>query len=131
MAVIGTDTQRISNVLKYELFEEFGHCREAATAFETVAKTYRVGEVLGKITANGKRRISVPASVDGSQTLDAICLEDKVVPANTDTKVLVLVSGPAGVSKGALQFEGTYSGPNKDAAYVILEGRGIRVLETV
>lgn len=131
MSVISTELQKYSNTVKEELWAERGYCRTVATAYEAAAKTYKVGDILGKITASGKVKMSVDTAVDGSQTPYAIVLEDKAVAATTDTKVLVMFRGPASVSNGGLYFDASYNDADKLAAYEVLEGKGIQVLSSI
>jgi len=132
MATIGVDTYRLSHLVKRELWPEQGYTRAVVTVNEAAAKTYAVGTVLGKVTASGKYKIAVQTAADGSQTADAIVLGDYTVPATTDTKVLVLVRGPAIVSKAALVLDATYDTDAKKAAvYAALEAKGVLVNETI
>lgn len=132
MAIIATDTFRLSRLVKKELWPEFGYTRAVVTVNEAAAKTYAVGTVLGKVTASGKYKIAVQTAVDGSQTADAIVMGDYTVPATTDTKVLVLVRGPAIVSKAALVLDATYDlDAEKAAVYAALEAKGVLVNETI
>ncbi len=131
MAVIATDTKRISNLLKAELWSELGYCREVVTVNEAAAKTYAVGTVLGKITASGKFKIAVETAVDGSKVGAAIVLEDKAIAATTDTKLVVLVKGPSSVAKGALVLDATYDNDTKkNVLYADLAAKDIQVLES-
>jgi hypothetical protein len=50
------------------------------------------GTVLGRITANGKFKLSASASSDGSQTPDAI-LAEKANAASADAQAIVYFSG--------------------------------------
>ena len=130
--LISTDTYRLSNLVKRELWPEQGYTRAVVTVNEAAAKTYAVGTVLGKVTSGGKYKIAVQTAVDGSQTADAIVLGDYSVAAATDTKVLVLVRGPAIVSKAALILDATYDlDAEKAAVYAALEAKGILVNETI
>jgi len=132
MTVLATDTPRYSNLVKTELWPEKGFCRLSVTCLEGSAKTYKVGTVLGKITASGKYKICVQTAVDGSQTAAAIVLEDKSVSASTDTKVLVMVRGPAMVSKSALDLDASHDlDAEKTAIYDALEAKNILVDTTV
>ena len=132
MPVIATDTYRLSHLVKRELWPEDGYTRLVVTVNEAAAKTYAVGTVLGKVTATGKYKIAVETAVDGSKVADAIVIADYAVPATTDTKVLVLVRGPAIVSKAALALDTTYNDDTKKAAvYAALEAKGILVNETI
>lgn len=132
MAVIATDTKRVSNVLKAELWAEIGYCREVVTVNEAAAKTYAVGTVLGKVTATGKYKIAVETAVDGSKVGAAIVLEDKAIAATTDTKLSVLVKGPSAVAKGALVIDTTtYNDATKlGVLYADLAAKNIMVLES-
>jgi hypothetical protein len=132
MSVIATDTKRLSNLVKAELWDSIGYCREVVTVNEAAAKTYAVGTVLGKVTVGGKYQIAVQTAVDGSDAAAAIVLEDKAIAAATDTKIVVLVRGPAAISKGALVLDASYNlDAEKDAVYAAFEAVGIRVLTTV
>lgn len=132
MPLIATDTYRFSHLVKHEYEPSEGYCRLSVTANETGARTYAVGTVLGRITANGKYRIAVQSAVDGSQNVAGVCLEDKAVPANTDTRVMILARGPAIVSKAALVFDASFDlVAELNAAYAQLEALGILVNDAV
>ena len=132
MPIIATDTYRLSNLVKKELWPEFGYTRAVVTVNEAAAKTYAVGTVLGKVTATGKYKIAVETAVDGSKVAAAIVLGDYAVPGTTDTKVLVMVRGAAIVSKAALVLDSTYNDDTKKAAvYDALEAARILVNETI
>lgn len=132
MTVIATDKNRYSNLVKHELWPETGFCRKEVTVNEAAAKTYAVGTVLGKVTADGKYKIAVQTAVDGSQTAAAIVIDDHSIAATTDTKIVVLVKGPAEVSKDALVLDATYDlDAEKAAVYASLEALNINVLTTV
>lgn len=131
MAVIATDTPRFSNVVKAELFPEIAYCRAIVTVNDAAA-TLKVGTVLGKVSVGGKYKVAVETSSDGSKVADAIVIQEVTVPASTDTKVVVLLKGPAAVSKGALILDSTYDNDaKKNAIYASLEAKDIKVLETV
>lgn len=131
MAVIATDTPRFSNVVKAELFPEIAYCRAIVTVNDAAA-TLKVGTVLGKVTVGGKYKVAVETSSDGSKVADAIVIQEITIPATTDTKVVVLLKGPAAVSKGALILDATYDDDTKKGVvYAALEAKGIKVLETV
>ena len=42
---IATDTQRFSNLVKYELFPEFRHCRDVLT-YKGTAKDFTIGDLV-------------------------------------------------------------------------------------
>lgn len=130
MSVIATDSLRLSNVLKQELWAELGYCRTVVTVNEGAAATYVPGTVLGKVTSGGKFKVAVETATDGSKVAAAIVLDLKTIAASTDTKVVVLVKGPATVSKGGLVLDSTYDNDTKkNVVYASLEAVGIQVLE--
>jgi len=131
MAVIGTQNPLFSNVVKQELFPEIAYCRAVVTVNDTAADL-KVGTVLGKVTATGKYKVAVETATDGSKVADAILLQDVTLPNATDTKVLVLVKGPAIVAKGALVLHSSYdTQAKKDAVYDALEAKNINVHDSV
>lgn len=131
MTVQFTDTARHSNLVKHELWSESGFCRKEVVVNEAAAKTYAVGTVLGKVTATGKYKIAVETAVDGSKVAAAVVISDASIAATTDTKLVVLVKGPAEVSQGALVLDATYNDQaKKDAVYASLEALNINVLTT-
>lgn len=132
MTVLYNDATRLSNLVKHELWPETGYCRKEVTVNEAAAKSYVIGTVLGKVTADGKYKIAVQTAVDGSAVADAVVIEAKAIPATTDTKVIVLIKGPAEVSQGALVLDATYDlAAEKAAVYAALEAKGINCLVTV
>jgi hypothetical protein len=132
MTVFATEARRFSNLVKQELWPETAYCRAVVTVNESTAKSYVVGTALGKVTVGGKYKISVVGAGDGSETVDAIVLQEVSVPATTDTKVLVLIKGPAEVSKFGIVLDASYDlDAEKNAAYAALEAKGINVLDAV
>ena len=130
--ILATDTKRLSNVLKHEYAPEYAYCRQVVTVNEAAAKTYAVGTVLGKVTADGKYKIAVQTAVDGSEVAAAVVLADASIPAATDTKLVVLVKGPAGINKGGLVLDASYNlDAEKEAVYAALEANGVQVLDQV
>lgn len=121
---------RFSNTVKQELWPELGWCREAVVVNQAAIEL-KIGMVLGKVTATGKYVVCKAGAVDGSEVAAAVVIEDKTVPATTDTKVLVLFRGPALVSKDALILDATIdTAGEKAAVYAALEVKGILVNET-
>ncbi len=132
MSVIATEGYKISNLVKAELFAELGYCREVVTVNEATAKNYVVGSVLGKITASGKYKLAVETAVDGSKVFGGLVLENVTIAATTDTPLVVLVKGPAAISKGALSLDASYDDATKKGViYTAMETAGIKVLETI
>jgi hypothetical protein len=131
MSLIATENKRLSNVVKAELWPEMGFTRQVVVINDTAADL-KVGTVLGKVTATGKYKVAVETATDGSKVADAILLQDVTLPNATDTKVLVLVKGPAIVAKGALVLHSSYdTQAKKDAVYDALEAKNINVHDSV
>ena len=138
MAIVGIDTQRLSNWLKYEDEPSLGLCHEVVTINEAAATALVTGTVLGKVTADGKYKVAVETAVDGSKVADAIYIgsvlgnDTQTVAAATDTKILVLKRGKAIVSKGNLLLGSTYdTDAKKNAVYASLEALQIFVQPTI
>lgn len=132
MTVFATEARRFSNLVKKELWPESAYCRAVVTVNEATAKDYVVGTALGKVTVGGKYKIAVETAVDGSEVVDAIVLQEVKVAATTDTKVLVLIKGPAEVSDFGIILDASFDdAPKKAAAYAALEAKGINVLPAV
>ena len=132
MAIIATEAKRYSNVVKNELWPESGYTRLVVTVNEAAAKSYVPGMVLGKVTSGGKYKLAVETATDGSKVADAIVLGEQAIAAATDTKVLVLIKGPAIVNKAGLILDATYDNDAKKAAvYAALEVKGINVNDGV
>lgn len=71
-ALIATETARLGNVLKYEFEREMGFCRKAVTAYESGAKTYTPGTVLGKTLVSGSAAAVAGAGNTGNGTMGTI-----------------------------------------------------------
>lgn len=93
MAVISTDTQRLSNLIKYELFPEYRHCREVIV-YNGAAKSFAIGDL---VDATG----GVPAT---AADIAGIVVQDTTAALNTDTHVIILARGAAGVSTAGLKL---------------------------
>ena len=131
MALLATEAKRLSNVVKQELWPEAGYTR-AVVVVNDAAATLVPGSVLGKVTATGKYKVAVQSASDGSQVADAIVVQEVAVPATTDTKVLVLIKGPAIVSKAGLVLDASYDlDAEKAAVYAALEAKGIACNDAV
>lgn len=130
MPLIATDTPRFSHLVKHEYEPSIGYCRSAVDSGDAVGTVYKVGTVLGKVTATGKYVVAKDSAADGSKAAAAIVLQDFTVAAGA--KVLVMVRGQAIVSKGALVLDASVdTDPKKVAIYDALEAKGILVNETV
>jgi len=121
MTIIAQDSQRYSNVVKYEVEPSLAITREVVVVNDA-AKTLKLGMLLGKVTATGKYKESVQSASDGSQNPVAVVIgkselaADVILPATTDTKVLALVRGDAIVSKAGLKPHSSFDDATKLAA---------------
>lgn len=104
MSVISTVTYKYSysDVVKHEYEPGMAFCRERLIANEGSALDYTIGTVVGIVTATGKIKRQETSAVDGSQNAAGVVVENKSIPATTDTGVLVLVRGPVVVNKAML-----------------------------
>jgi hypothetical protein len=114
----------LGDLLKHEL--NANYCREAVTL--KAGTNYPLGSVLGKITASDKYRLSPAAQVagdEGAETAVAVLLE--AVDASVGEKTgLVVVRGPAIVSKAALIFDASVDlAAEKTAKHAQLASAGI------
>lgn len=136
MAKLDTRSTRLGAVLQYEDHPEYGHCRDVVVANEAAIKDYVIGTVLGKVTATGKYKILEASASDGSQNFAGIYIGSPVgdnkqtIAATTDTNVVVLFRGPAGVGKANLVFGASVDQPAELAAvYAQMEAAGIKVID--
>lgn len=106
-----TQPPTMGDVLKYELNPNF--TRETVTLL--AGTNYPVGAVLGRITASGKMKLSTATGTDGAQTAAAVMLY-AVDATEGDATGIVLVRGPALVSKAALVFDASVDDAAKTAA---------------
>ncbi len=99
------------DVLKFELNPNY--TRETVTLL--AGTDYPVGAVLGRITTGGKYKLSPAAGSDGAQTAAAVLLY-AVNATAADALGVVLVRGPALVSKAALVLDPSVDDAAKVAA---------------
>jgi Bacteriophage lambda head decoration protein D len=99
------------DVLKFELNPNY--TRETVTLL--AGTDYPVGAVLGRITTGGKYKLSPAAGSDGAQTAAAVLLY-AVDAAAADAPGVVLMRGPAIVSKAALVVDPSVDDAAKVAA---------------
>ena len=100
----------MGDVLKYEVNPNF--TRESVTLL--AGADYPVGAVLGRITASGKYTLSPDSGADGSEAAAAVLLY-AVDATLGDAIGVVIVRGPAIVSKAALVFDATVDDAPKTA----------------
>jgi hypothetical protein len=101
----------MGDVLKYEVNPNY--TRETVTLLTGTA--YPIGAVLGRITASGKYAFSPDTGADGSETAAAVLLY-AVDATAADAVGIVLVRGPAIVSRAALAYDGTVDDGTKITA---------------
>ena len=97
-----TQPPTMGDVLKYEVNPNY--TRETVTLLAGTA--YPVGSVLGRITTSGKYKLATSGGSDGAQTASAVLLY-AVDATLSDAVGVVLVRGPAIVSRAALAYDGT------------------------
>ena len=105
-----TQSPTMSDVLKYS--ENPNYTNESVTLL--TGTNYKVGSVLGKITASGKYKLAAVGAVDGSAVAVAVLLTATDATAGDATGV-ILARGPAIVSKAALVFDATVNDAPKTA----------------
>lgn len=97
-----TEPPSMGDVLKYEVNPNY--TRETVTLL--MGMPYPVGSVLGRITVNGKYKLSTAAGSDGAQTATAVLLY-AVDATLADATGIVLVRGPSIVSRPGLAYDGS------------------------
>lgn len=128
MALISTELQKLSNVVKHEYGVDYAYCRKEVTVNDT-AGTLAIGTVLGRVTATGKYKRAVETASDGSKVGAAIVVSAKTIAGTTDTAVLCIVRGPAGVNKSGLVYDASYDNDTKkNVLFADLESLGVQVL---
>jgi len=105
-----TQSPTMSDVLKYS--ENPNYTNESVTLL--TGTSYKVGSVLGKITASGKYKLAAVGAVDGSAVAVAVLLTATDATAG-DASGVILARGPAIVSKAALVFDVTVNDAPKTA----------------
>jgi hypothetical protein len=92
----------MGDLLKYELNPNY--TRESVTLL--AGTDYPLGAVLGVVTASGKYTLSPATGTDGSETAAAVLIE-AVDASAADATGLVIIRGPALLSKAALVVDAT------------------------
>lgn len=124
MTVIATDTQRLSNVVKFEHKPELGYCRQVLE-FDATNGAVAIGVLLGLNASNKWEKAiktgtytKLGVSVDGAVKLGGL------------VSAMAIYRGAASVSKAGLILDASYATTNdKNAVYATLEGQGIQVLD--
>ena len=108
-----TQPPTMGDVLEYEVNPNY--TRETVPLLAGMA--YPVGSVLGRITASGKYKLATSGGTDGAQTAGAVLLY-AVDATPGDAVGVVLVRGPAIVSRAALAYDGTVDDATKIATKI-------------
>lgn len=114
MPVVATDTQRISNLVKFETEPSLAYCRNVVT-YNGAAKGFAIGDL---VTSVG----GVPAA---AANVYGVVIQEATAPLNTNTKLLVLFRGPASVSKAGVNLGSLVAVDT----WAKLETLGIQVLD--
>ncbi len=105
-----TQSPTMGDVLKYS--ENPNYTNESVTLL--TGTNYKLGSVLGKITASGKYKLAAVGAVDGSAVAVAVLLT-ATDATTSDVTGVILARGPAIVSKAALVFDATVNDAPKTA----------------
>jgi len=97
-----TQMPSMGDVLKYEVNPNY--TRETITLLQGIP--YPVGAVLGRVTLSGKYKFSTHTGTDGAQSASAVLLY-AVDATIADATGIVIVRGPAIISRAALFYDGT------------------------
>ena len=137
MAVVATDIDRVSNVIKWTAHGAEDYHTEVVTLNLAAGATLACGTVLAKVTATGKYLVQ-DASLSTGAGLEAAGVligvdeggASVVCATTTDTKALMLARGPAKVAKQQLIMgAGTDTNAEKLAVYETLKAAGILTVE--
>lgn len=137
MAVIATDTDRFSNVFKFEFEPSTGYCRDVVTVNLDAGATLAVGTVLAKVAATGKYLVQSAELASGAGLDNCVVLigDDELnlgstFATATDKEVLVMARGPVKVAKTKLVMgAATDTDAEKQAVYDDLASKGILVVD--
>jgi hypothetical protein len=101
------------DLLKFDLDKNY--TREVVTLL--AGTSYKLGSVLGQITASGKYQLSPDTGSDGSQTAAAVLVE-AVDATGGDKAGVVIKRGPAIVSRDELVFAASVNDATKAATKI-------------
>jgi hypothetical protein len=107
MPVIAETNQILSNLVKVKdpVMFEAGYCTETLVVNEASETQYKIGDLVGVVTATDKGKLAASASVDGSEDIYGVVIQDKLVEAAIDTPVWVLVRGSVILADEALNSD--------------------------
>ena len=127
MTVTATDTQRLSNLVKYEVAPEVGYCRKAL-AFDNTNGDVAIGTLLGLNAGKWEVALQAPAVAYSQFALAT----DAGVKLGGVAAAVGLFRGPASVSNAAIVWHASFDqAAEKNAAYAALEAQGVQVLDAV
>jgi hypothetical protein len=96
MTVVATSTQAYSNLVKREMWSEWGYCKKLVTVYQGAA-TLAVGAVLGKFIASPTGTASAAAGNTGDGAMGAITVtSNKNLQLGTYTVTIVKAATDAG-----------------------------------
>lgn len=127
MAVIATDTQRVSNVVKHEYDPSSGYCRDERMV--AVVTGMKVGAVVDNAT--NAALVTVANTANASHVvIDPTVVEKALAPGNY--KLLVLSRGPVILADDALSYGADVdTDPEKAAINAVLAAKGMLVEEQI
>lgn len=132
MALIETNTQVLSNLVKHEY--PFKHLsRDTVTLTVADKECLQVGQVVGKVTADGTFKIAKETAADGSKEFFGVIIALPEGANNSwmaskagDVKVVVLAEAPAMLNPEALILDSSYDNETKKKAlYATISAKGI------
>ena len=127
MTVTATDTQRLSNLVKYEVAPEMGYCRKAL-AFDNTNGDVAIGTLLGLNAGKWEVALQAPTVAYSKFGLST----DAGVKLGGVAAAVGLFRGPASVSKAAIVWHASFDqAAEKNTVYAALEAQGVQVLDAV
>ena len=125
--IIATDTQRLSNLVKYEVAPEMGYCRKAL-AFDNTNGDVAIGTLLGLNAGKWEVALQAPTTAYSQFALAT----DAGVKLGGVAATVGLFRGPASVSKAAIVWDASFDqAAEKNTVYAALEAQGVQVLDAV
>jgi hypothetical protein len=96
MTVVATDTRRYSNLVKREMWAEWGYCKKLVTVYQGAA-TLAIGAVLGKFIASPTGTASAAAGNTGNGAMGAVTVtSNKNLQLGTYKVTIVKAAANAG-----------------------------------
>lgn len=97
------------------------------------ATDFAVGDAFTiAVAGTYKYKRAVQTATDGTAVAAAVVWEAKTILGTTDTTMVAVTRGPAGVSKTGLVLDASYdTAAEKTIVYAALAAKGIQVLETI